>query len=179
MRCIMRYMIPIALCGMLVGCAGGDIIIRMQHYQLQDVGVTVLAHVKVNDLRTPVIAASKREAAFGVPMGNVYFDPPEAKLVKNVLELELTKLMKEKGIQTKRDFSCDMLEFGVNTNTTPVYWDVIGRIRLVLKQNGKEYNLFGTHTERTYVWPGETIIKKVVDGSVNKVITTIKVEVQF
>jgi len=178
MRRIMRYMIPIALCGVLVGCMG-HITVRMQQYELQDVGMTLLAQVKVNDLRTPGIAASKREAAFGVPMGNITFDPPEARLVKNVLELELTKLMKEKGIQTKRNFSCDMLEFSVNTNTTPLYWDVIGRIRLVLKQNGKEYNLFGTHTERTYVWPGETIIKKVVDGSVNKVIATVKVEVQF
>ncbi len=168
----MRYMIPIALCGLLVGCTG-HITVRIQQHEFQNVGATPLAQVKVNDLRAPGIAASQREAAFGVPMGNVTFDPPEAKLVKNVMELELTKLMKEKGITTKRDFSCDMLEFGVNTNTTPVYWDVIGRIRLVLKQNGKEYNLAGTHTERTYVWPGETIIKKVVDESFKKIVSTI------
>ncbi len=174
----MRYMIPIALCGLLVGCTG-HITVRIQQYEVQNVGVTLFAQVKVNDLRTPGVAASKREAAFGVPMGNVTFDPPEAKLVKNVLELELTKLMKEKGMETKRDFLCDMLEFGVNTNTTPVYWDVIGRIRLVLKQNGKEYNLFGTHTERTYVWPSETIINKAVDESINKIIATMKGAIDF
>ena len=173
MRCTVRYAIPIALCGLLVGCTR-HITVRMQQYKLQDLGVTLLAQVQVNDLRTPGIAASKREAAFGVPMGNVTFEPPEAKLVKNVLEVELTKLMQEKGIQTKKDLSCDMLEFGVNTNTTPVYWDVIARINLILKQSGKEYNLFGTHTERTYIWPGETVIKKTVDESFNKIIATLK-----
>jgi len=173
----MRYVIPIAIFGLLVGCTG-HITVRMEQYKPQDVG-TLLAQVQVNDLRTPGIAASKREAAFGVPMGNVTFDPPEAKLVKNTLEVELTKLMKERGILTKTDFSCDMLEFGVNTNTTPVYWDVIGRISLVLKQSGKEYNLIGTHTERTYVWPGETIIKKAVDESFSKIIATMKVAIDF
>ncbi len=175
----MRYLILIAMCGLLVGCTG-LITVRMQQYELQNVGGALLAQVKVNDLRTSGIVASKREAAFGVPMGNIIFDPPEAQLVKNVLEPELTKLMKGKGIQTKMDFSCDMFEFSVNTNTTPVYWDVIGRIRLVLKQNGKEYNLFGTHTERTYIWPGETVIKKTVDESFNKIIATLKqVAIEF
>jgi hypothetical protein len=125
--------------------------------------------VKVNDLRTPGVAASKREAAFGVPMGNITFDPPEAQVVKNLLEVELTKILRQKGIQSQQDYVCDLVEFGVNTNTTPLYWDVIGRILLVLKQNGKEYNLFGKHMERTYAWPGESIIEKVVDESLKQI----------
>lgn len=175
----MRYLILIAMCGLLVGCMG-HITVRMQQYEPQNVGVVLLAKVKVNDLRAAGVVASKREAAFGVPMGNVTFDPPEAQLVKNVLEPELTKLMREKGIQTKGDFSCDIIEFGINTNTTPVYWDVIARIRLILKQSGKEYNLSGTHTERTYIWPGETVIKKTVDESFSKIIATLKqVAIEF
>jgi hypothetical protein len=39
--------------------------------------------------------------------------------------------------------------------------------------------LIGTHTERTYVWPGETIIKKAVDESFNKIIATMKVAIDF
>lgn len=102
-------------------------------------------------------------------MGNITFDPPEAQLVKNLLEKELTKLLRGKGILTQQDYVCDVVEFGVNTHTTPIYWDVIGRIRLVLKHNGKEYNLFGTHTERTYIWPGERIITNVVEQSLDKI----------
>ena len=47
----------------------------------------------------------------------------------------------------------------------------MGRIQLVLKDNTKEYNLFGTHTERTYLWPGKKIIKKVVDASFKQIIS--------
>jgi len=164
----MRHLILIALCGLLIGCAS-DMTVRM-HHEPYNVGGESVVQVKVKDMRTPRIAASKREAAFGLPMGNLTFDPPEAQIVKNVLEVELTRLMKEKGIQTKKDFSCDILEFGVNTNSTPLYSDVIGRIRLVLRQNGKEYHLSGTHTERTFAWPGKTLAKRTVEVSLNQII---------
>jgi len=162
----MKYLVLMTLCAFLSGCAG-NVVVKMPRQEVQN--GNLLARVKVNDLRTPGVAASKREAAFGVPMGNITFDPPEAQVVKNLLEIELTKILIEKGIQSQQDYVCDLVEFGVNTNTTPLYWDVIGRIQLVLKQDGKEYNLFGTSTERTYAWPGESIIKKVVDESLKQI----------
>ncbi len=162
----MKYLVLITLYSFLVGCAG-HMTVKMPLQEVQN--GNLLARVKVNDLRIPGVAASKREAAFGVPMGNISFDPPEAQVVKNLLEVELTKILREKGIQSQQDYVCDLVEFGVNTNTTPLYWDVIGRILLVLKQNGKEYNLFGKHMERTYAWPGESIIKKVVDESLKQI----------
>ncbi len=162
----MKYLVLITLYSFLVGCAG-HMTVKMPLQEVQN--GNLLARVKVNDLRTPGVAASKREAAFGVPMGNISFDPPEAQVVKNLLEVELTKILREKGIQSQQDYVCDLVEFGANTNTTPLYWDVIGRILLVLKQNGKEYNLFGKHMERTYAWPGESIIKKVVDESLKQI----------
>ena len=168
----MRYLILIALCSLLVGCAS-DMTVRMPHDTYNVAGESV-AQVKVKDMRAPGIAASKREAAFGVPMGSVTFDPPEAQIVKNMLEVELTRLVKEKGILSKQEFSCDIIEFGVNTNTTPLYWDVIGRIRLALTKTGKEYSLSGTHTERTFVWPGETVVKKTVEESLNQIIAQLK-----
>lgn len=163
----------IILCSLFIGCAT-EMTVRVQPRDFGAATGDLLAQVQVNDLRAPGTASSKREAAFGVPMGNINFDPKESQLVKNVLEVELTKLLREKSTQAKQHYSCDITEFGVNTNTTPLYWDVIGRIRLVLKQDGKEYILFGTHTERTFVWPGEAIIKKVVDESFNQIIASLK-----
>lgn len=167
----MKYLFAVLLCGFLAGCAG-SVSIKMPLQEAQN--TNLLALVKVNDLRTPGVAASKREAAFGTPMGNVTFDPPEAQVVKNLLEVELTKILREKGRQSQQSFICDLVEFGVNTNTTPLYWDVIGRIQLVLKQDGTEYKLSGTHTERTYVWPGEQIIKKVVDATLKQIAADLK-----
>jgi hypothetical protein len=177
MKLNIRYMIPVALCGLLIGCMG-NITVKMDQYGVENVGETLLAQVKVNDLRATRIASSTREA-LGTPMGNIYFNPSEGKLVKNALELELSRLMKEKGIQTKMDFSCDIIEFGIYTPSTALYWDVTGRIRLALKQNGKEYDLFGTYTERTYIWPSETLITKVANESFNQIITSIKDDVSF
>lgn len=65
--------------------------------------------------------------------------------------------------------AADLAEFGVNTVTTPIYWDVVSRVRLVLKRNGKEYPLSGTSTERTFIWPGEPIIRRVVEESMKQV----------
>jgi len=171
----MRNSLLMVLCGLLVGCAT-DIAVRGQSYEHQKISGEKLAIVTVNDRRAAGVAASKREAAFGVPMGNITFDPPETQQVKSVLETELSRLMMEKGLNSKKEYSCDIIEFGVNTNTTPLYWDVIGRIQLVLKYNSKEYNLFGTNTERTYLWPVEKIIKKVVDASFKQIISGLDID---
>jgi hypothetical protein len=161
----MRNIIPaFALC-LIAGCAS-DLRVPIQPYKVD--GAT-LARVTVNDRRTPGVAASKRDAAFGTPMGNITFDPPEAQLVKSVLEAELTKALRAKGAQATRDFSCDLVEFGVNTNTTPLYWDVVGRVHVIVKSGGTEMPLLGTHTVRTFVWPGEDIIRTVVDESLRQV----------
>jgi len=174
----LKYALLTALLYLLVGCAR-DIAVELSLPQPTSVTQgALLATVTVNDLRKPGIAASKREAAFGVPMGNITFDPSEVQLVKETLELELTKLLQERGIQAKQVYECDMVELGVNTITTPLYWDVIGRIRFVLKHSGREYNLAGTHTERTYVWPGEALIKKVIEESLQQVVAGLRPAVQ-
>lgn len=58
--------------------------------------------------------------------------------------------------------------FGVHTVTTPLHWDVVGAIRLTLKRDGREQTLAGTHTERTYLWPGEGVIRRVVQESLRQ-----------
>jgi hypothetical protein len=171
----MRSWTALLLAFLFAGCVSSNVVVRMPPPGAPE-GPTrqTLAEVQVKDLRQPGTAASTREAAFGVPMGNISFDPPEAQLIRRTLEYELTKQLGEKGVVEKRTYSCDLLEFGVNTVTTPVYWDVVGRIKLVLKRDGKEYPLSGANTERTYIWPGESIIRKVVEESLKQVAEGVK-----
>jgi hypothetical protein len=167
-----KFLFAIGLIGMQVGCAS-NIVVKMP--QTTDKAQTeLLADVKVMDLRRPGVASSKREAAFGVPMGTVEFDPPAAQFIKQELETELTKLLTEKGIRSKRYYVADLIEFGVNTDTTPLYWDVIGRIHLLVNEGENQHDLFGTHTIRTYVWPGEEIIQKVISESMKQIISGLK-----
>ena len=163
---VMKPVLVILLCSLLSACVG-DMAVRIQVPDAPS--GQALAQVKVNDLRAPGVAASKREAAFGVPMGNVTLNPPEVQLVKQLLEVELTRRLREKGVRTPRDYVCEIMEFGVNTSTTPLYWDVVGRVRLVLKDGAKDYPLSGTQTERTYGWPGETIVTRVVEESLRQI----------
>lgn len=170
----MRFWLITIAAIVLVGCAG-DITIRMSLPRPGSVVQEInLAEVMVNNLRKLGTATSKREAAFGTPMGNISFQPPETELVKTVIENELSNLLNAKGIKSVQTYECDLIEFGVNTITTTLYWDVICRIRLTLKNGGKEYDLFGTDTERTYVWPGEEIIKTVVDESLKQIAAALK-----
>lgn len=165
----MKNVIILLLSMALTGCAS-DVLIKIDSpTPSATASQRKLAEVKVNDLRTPGVASSKREAAFGVPMGNITFEPRAAEILKRELEVELTNLLAMKGLEKKQFFTSDLLEFGVNTDTTPVYWDVIGKIRLRIKVGEKVHNLAGSHTERTYVWPGEEIIKKVVNKSLSQI----------
>lgn len=162
----MKRLVTALLSLLMYGCASNTVVVKVP---LTPSEPGLLATVTVNDLRRPGTAASTRQAAFGTPMGNITFDPPEPQIIKNLLESELTKDLKEKGISNTQNYTCDIVEFGVNTNATVLYWDVVGRIRLILKHDSMEYSLSGTHTERTYIWPGESVIKKVVDESLKQI----------
>lgn len=122
-----------------------------------------LVEVKVKDARAS--RGGTRQAAFGVDMGDIVFDPPEARIVKVRLEQALNRLLKQKGVTQRQTVECDLKEFTAGTDTTPVYWGVVGRISVVLRDNGRELPLSSSATERTYVWPGETIIRKVTEES--------------
>ena len=41
---------------------------------------------------------------------------------------------------------------------------------VVLRDNGRELPLSSSATERTYVWPGETIIRKVMEESMRQLL---------
>jgi len=144
------------------GCAH-DVVLHMQPPVVQQTGTagSSLATVTVLDTRQPGVASSKRES-LGTPMGNITFDPPEAQLVKQDLEAELSRLMAAKGITHKETFSALLSEFGVNTQSTAMYWDCVAKISLVLKHGNQEFPLTGTGTERTYTWPGDEVLRKAV-----------------
>lgn len=161
----MKTTVALLLAGMLTACASSNVTVRVPSAAPSTTGST--ARVQVNDLRAPGVAASTRQAAFGVPMGNIAFDPPERQLVKDALEAALSR---QQAPQLAEPYICDIVEFGVNTNTTPLYWDVVGVIRLKLRGNGRDQDLHGTHTERTYLWPGEEIIARVVQESLRKAV---------
>ena len=137
----------------------------------------LLADVTLNDLRLPSERnASKRIAAFGTTLGIIRFDPPETQVVRKLLEDELSVLQNERGETSRKFYDCDLLEFRVYTDARLFNWDVVGRIRVTLRQGQHEYDLAGSHTVRTFVRPSEAvIIKEVVEESLRQIAAGLKV----
>jgi hypothetical protein len=151
---------------LVAGCAR-DVVVRMPAATLEQPS-TKLATVTVLDARRPGVAASTREA-MGTPLGNITFEPSEAEILKRDLEAELSRRMAAKGLTRNESFSAVLEEFGVNTESTPVYWDVNARIAVVLKHGTREFPLSGTGTERTYVWPGDEEIRRALNLAMQQV----------
>jgi len=120
--------------------------------------------VVVEDARTRETGESTR-----LYMGIVSFEPTETALVKRELETQLQVLLEQSGFQSPQFYHCEILEFKVDTEGKAFYWDVIGSIHLRLQLSEKSLDLSGTHTERTYVWPGEEIIESVVQESLSQI----------
>ena len=135
-----------------------------------------LAYVKVNDMRPPGAAAGKVKpfAMFDSNLGEmvIVLDPPEKEFVAVFLEVELTRLLRDKDIRTQQDFDCDMEEFAVNSDSSLFHSIVNCRVRLVLKYNGKQYNLSGAYTDRSFFWPPN--VNKVVDESFKQIAAELK-----
>lgn len=134
---------------------------------------SLLAKVEVNDTRAAGAAEGNWKGLFGTKLGemNIILDPPEPLLVANFLEVELTKLLKDKGIRSQQDYVCDIAEFTVEVDPNWLYTDVKCRIQLVLRHNDKQCNLSGTYTEKTLWIPD---IQKVVDESFKQIAAELK-----
>ena len=82
---------------------------------------------KIQDARKPGVSEGTREAAFGVPMGNITFSPTPEIIINDIISSEIKKaghkLISEKSTY---EISGNIVRFDVGTNTTPLYWDING-----------------------------------------------------
>lgn len=169
-----------------LGC-GGKVSVQLPAYQSGNAGsvgnvgsgLSALAALApreiqlapVEDARPPYLPGGTRQAAFGVPMGNVEFKQDVTAVVKEMLVSELRAAgLSVKDVALSSDtkdakaLKAKVLLFNVRTDATALYWDVIGDVRIVLATpgapTGLEYS--SRQTERTYVWPGEELIRTVM-----------------
>jgi hypothetical protein len=110
-----------------------------------------------------------------ISMGSIELEPPPTLRMTQVPKAELAKLGHQ-VVASDMQFSVGgkLLKFQVLTPTTAVYWDINGAVELALaakRQAGKAYEAryAATCTDRTYVWPGEEIIGKVVAACAAKI----------
>lgn len=122
-----------------------------------------------------------RHAAFNVSMGDIYSNRDALAYLREALQNELLASGNSLS-DDKLDItvSGDILKFWVWTDTTALYWDVIGEIELKLtvsypktdKTINKVYK--AKSKSRTYVWPTEKLVTSVVSETVKSLMYDIR-----
>lgn len=122
---------------------------------------------KIQDTRTPGIAEGTREAAFGVPMGNVAFTPTASEIINDVIKSELQSAG-HKLINTNSEYVIKgkINVFDIRTNTTALYWDIDGKLNVELNVSNSNItnsiSIISSCTDRTYLYPSGKLVKKVI-----------------
>jgi hypothetical protein len=133
------------------------------------------------------ILIGRRQAAFGVPMGDVYSERPVFEIVTEALKSEL-KRNGHKIVKKNEDFVIhgEIRHFWVKTDATLLYWDVVGDVTVTMEiarpgQKGSvilgPYN--GRKVERTYINPSGDMMKRVLTASLNSAIQQIGSDPKF
>lgn len=111
----------------------------------------------------------ERKAAFGVAMGDVHLARRVPELVREALTDDLLA-GGHRVVESGEDLSVDawVRRFWVHTDTTPLYWDVVGEIELELAVAAPGaapvHRTFACRqADRTYAWPTAALTGRVLD----------------
>ena len=123
-----------------------------------------------NDDRADQDTEGTATAAFGVPMGRIRFDPSPATLLGQVVRTEIAVAGHTVRDDTQgTQITGSVRAFEAHTETSLLYWDVIGNLAVslniaVARGTGPQTRLDyqARCTDRTYVWPSQAVIAGVM-----------------
>lgn len=134
-----------------------------------------------SDMREPKVESIKigsREAAFAVPMGEVYAERPVFEIVRDAVQTEFVRnghLVA--GDNEYVSIRGDIKAFSVGTSVTLLYWDVIGNVSFTVeaKKAGDASPVTvgpfaGKQVERTYVYPSVEIMERVTGAALDNAV---------
>ena len=131
----------------------------------------------VRDARARAVGSliGQRTTIGNISMGDVEMSPPPTDVMAQLLRTEFTQ-MGYRVVNSAQQFTvgAQLGEFQVMTPATAMYWDINGSIMLgvtVTAPDGKkrDASYVAACTDRTYVYPSEEIIGKVVAGCVRDI----------
>jgi hypothetical protein len=122
----------------------------------------------------------RRTTALGMSLGDLFSALPIFDIIRDAVKTEL--IMSGHSIVTdNEDFSMkgQILKFWVTTDVTPLYWDVIGEISIVVEVKRPTVGTpvllgpyRGDNVERTYINPSGEIVTRVLDKSLEGVMSS-------
>jgi len=177
----------IGSCLLLLGC-GGTSTLKVS-YKPSEGGKSLLSSIppkkikllQFSDKRQPQresVKIGSREAAFAVPMGEVYSEQPVFEVVRDAVKTEFVR-SGHLVVSENEDVAIggEIRALSVGTSVTPLYWDVIGEVGFTLEAK-KAVNVppvslgpyEGKQVERTYLYPSASIMERVTNGSLDNAI---------
>ena len=168
----------------LAGCVG-DTSVRVPEGRRVD-GPSVLASVPALQVKLVSIPDSdmrgrsvgERQAAFGVSMGGVAIGQDVGAMMRERLAADFRAAghgVVDQGQDVTQDVTVTeaVNVLDVHTDTTMMYWDVVGRLGMMLTVQGagapRELRYVAERKERTYVWPGKDTMERVLGACVEDV----------
>lgn len=178
-----------ALCLLLAGCAvgPGNVQVELMAYAVPPAVGTTRGLVQVDPVREARQGAvgrliGQRTGLGGMSMGQVEVNPSPVSITTSVLQAELQNqgfTIVDTGAPVQ--LSARLTRFEIQTPATALYWDINGSVELEVeaKRSGSQQQTATYQarcTERTYAWPGETLIAKVLDSCLKELGTRIRAD---
>ncbi len=172
------YIVTVILI-LVAACAGiaGDVIVDIPAHKppkgtsaLSSVPPTV---INISDFRRSVETGAlpgrigERKTVANISLGMVTVQPTPGRLVRDAFKAEL-EAAGHRSARSAASVSIDgeVKRFNLRTDVTALYWDVIFSADVSVRiKNGaveRNGNYSAVCTERTYVWPGEELIARLV-----------------
>jgi hypothetical protein len=165
---------------LLGACAGvdGDVIVAVPAYQAQT-GASQLSAappmaIKLGAFRRQLGTGElpgrigERKTIGNISLGLVSVNPAPGKLVQNAFLAEIKAAGHRIDNSSAASLEGKIYRFALRTPVTALYWDVLLDAEIsVLVKNGsarRTGRYSAVCTERTYAWPGEDIIARVING---------------
>ena len=124
----------------------------------------------VKDARADAVGGliGERTGLGNMAMGSIELQPRPTEVIGRLLKSELTQMgysVVDSGAQVA--VGTQLLKFQIATPATAVYWDINGAIEFALvatagSEKKHDARYAATCTDRTYVWPSEEVIGKVI-----------------
>jgi hypothetical protein len=124
------------------------------------------AKVVVIDLRKELNL--ERTTIGGVSMGSINLAPSVTDIVRRVIEAKADAILGDEASGDQQTIYCGIRAFDIVTPVTLLYWDINAKIDIILRARKQDRVITILATERTYVWPSEAIIQRVVTDAVTR-----------
>jgi len=126
--------------------------------------------VRVTDIRQQ---AHLERTALGVHLGNIVVSPPVPDVVQRIVQTTADRVFVSADAPGEPILT-GIRVFEIATPSTPLYWDVVAEVELVVRLREEDRTVSGRAEERTYVWPSEKLISEVTHKALQRVVVQLK-----